>query len=39
MIIIIINVKVKFQPITGHEAPEEELRYDSALPLASALDG
>jgi hypothetical protein len=30
--------KVKVYPITGHEGPEGEYRYRSALSLTSALD-
>jgi hypothetical protein len=31
--------KVKVHPRTGHEGPEVEYRYSSALSLTSALDG
>jgi hypothetical protein len=30
--------KRKLHPITGHEGPEQEQRYSSALSLTSALD-
>jgi len=33
-----VNGKVKFQPRTGYEGPEEEYRYSSTFPLTSALD-
>jgi len=38
MIIIIIDVKGKFHPITDHEGPEGEQTYDFTLSVASALD-
>ena len=31
--------KGKVHPRTGHEGPEEELRYSSTLSLTSTLDG
>jgi hypothetical protein len=33
------NTKCKFQPIAGHEGPEEEERFSSTLSLTSAIDG
>ena len=37
---LLVKVKVgKFHPITGHEGPEVEYRYNSRLSLTSALDG
>jgi hypothetical protein len=39
ILIRLYNVKGKVHPRTGHEGPEEELRYNSTLSLTSALDG
>jgi hypothetical protein len=39
MFIIPSNIKGKFQPITGHERPEVEQTYSSALSITLALDG
>ena len=37
--IISYQGKGKGHPITGHEGPQVELKYNSTLPLISALDG
>jgi hypothetical protein len=34
-----LTVKGKFSPITGHEDPEGEKRYNSTLSLTTARDG
>jgi len=36
---ILLEVKGKVHPITGHKGPEGEERYSSTLSLALALDG
>jgi hypothetical protein len=39
IVVMLVKVKGKVHPITGHEGPEVEYRYSSTLPLTSALDG